>query len=79
MLAFGLGTIPVMLITGAGLSMATIGLRKNLLRVAGIAVLVTGILTTVRGIAFAASRNVQSVTDACPLCEKSHLLLAPEL
>ena len=69
MLAFGLGTIPIMLITGAGLSMATIGIRKKLIQVAGIAVLVTGLMTTARGIAFAANaRNADSATAACPLC-----------
>lgn len=69
MLAFGLGTIPIMLITGAGLSMATIGIRKKLIQVAGIAVLVTGLMTTARGIAFATNaRTASSATAACPMC-----------
>lgn len=68
MLSFGLGTIPVMLITGAGLSVVTIGIRRNLLRIAGISVLVTGLMTTARGIAFAATSASQNPADACPVC-----------
>ena len=68
MLSFGLGTIPVMLLTGAGLSMATIGIRKKLIRVAGIAVLVTGLMTTARGIAFASSLRTNNPVQSCPLC-----------
>jgi len=68
MLCFGLGTIPVMMLTGAGLSMATIGIRRKLIRIAGISVLVTGLMTTARGVTFAASSRAKSATDACPLC-----------
>ena len=68
MLSFGLGTIPVMLLTGAGLSMATIGIRKKLIQVAGIAVLVTGVMTTARGIAFASNLRTTNAAQACPLC-----------
>jgi sulfite exporter TauE/SafE len=68
MLSFGLGTIPVMLITGAGLSVVTIGIRRNLLRIAGISVLVTGLMTTARGISFAAASGSQNAAEACPVC-----------
>jgi sulfite exporter TauE/SafE len=68
MLSFGLGTIPVMLLTGAGLSMATIGIRKKLIQVAGIAVLVTGLMTTARGIAFASNLRTNNAVQPCPLC-----------
>ena len=37
-LSFGLGIIPVMLVTGAGLSLATIGIRRKLIRVAAVSV-----------------------------------------
>ena len=71
MLCFGLGTIPVMVITGAGLSMATINIRRRLIRIAGISVLVTGLMTTARGIAFASNLTSKdtSATAACPLCK----------
>lgn len=68
MLSFGLGTIPVMLITGAGLSMATIGIRRKLIRIAGISVLVTGLMTAARGITFAATTRTNSTEIACPMC-----------
>ena len=73
MLSFGLGTIPVMVITGAGLSMATINIRRRLIRIAGISVLVTGLMTTARGIAFASNLNSKdtSAAAACPLCKPS--------
>ncbi len=38
MMCFGLGTIPVMLVTGAGLSLATTGIRRKLIRVAAVIV-----------------------------------------
>jgi len=68
MLSFGLGTFPVMLMTGAGLSLATLGLRRKLLKVAGICVLITGVLTTARGIAFAAGSSEKPASQSCPLC-----------
>lgn len=72
MLSFGMGTIPVMLVTGAGLSFATINLRRQLLKVAGICVLVTGLMTTARGIAFAASTSAKSAAESCPFCREGH-------
>jgi sulfite exporter TauE/SafE len=72
MLSFGLGTIPVMLITGAGLSMATIRIRRNLIRIAGISVLVTGLMTTARGVSFAAAHG-QSPAAACSSCSSPDL------
>jgi len=68
MFCFGLGTIPVMVLTGAGLSYATLGLRQRLLQLAAISVLLTGCLTMVRGITFAARNSTAPAVDACPLC-----------
>ena len=68
MLSFGLGTIPVMLVTGAGLSLATIGIRSKLLRVAAISIVVTGLMTSVRGIVFAANGEVTNIVQSCPVC-----------
>lgn len=77
MLCFGLGTVPVMMITGAGLSVATINIRRNLLRIAAISVLVTGLMTTVRGVAFARNTTRDSASAACPLClDESALVIS---
>ncbi|MEY3176051.1 MAG: hypothetical protein RLZZ436_3965 [Planctomycetota bacterium] len=80
MFCFGLGTIPVMVLTGAGLSYATLGLRKRLLQLAAISVLLTGCLTMVRGVTFAIRNGTQPATAACPLCpgeESQKIRIAP--
>lgn len=71
MLSFGLGTIPVMLVTGAGLSLATIGIRRKLIRVAAVSVVVTGLMTVARGIVFAANGNEMTGVQSCPVCPTS--------
>ena len=68
MVAFGLGTMPVMLVTGAGLTMASLHLRQRLMKVAAVCVLITGLLTVGRGIAFAANAAAATPEQACPLC-----------
>ena len=68
MLSFGLGTIPVMLVTGAGLSLATIGIRRKLIRVAAVSVVVTGLMTAARGIVFAANGEKTESVQSCPVC-----------
>lgn len=69
MAAFGLGTVPVMLLTGAGLSVASLRIRERLMKVAALCVVVTGVMTTGRGIAFAVNSDAESPQDRCPLCE----------
>lgn len=73
MLSFGLGTIPVMLLTGTGLSLATIGIRRKLIRLAAVSVVVTGLLTAARGIAFASQDTREDTVQQCPVCPKSNL------
>ncbi len=68
MFSFGLGTIPVMLMTGTGLSMATIGLRRKLIRVAAISVVVTGLMTAARGMMFAMNQSDARDVQECPIC-----------
>ena len=68
MLSFGLGTVPVMLATGTGFSMATVALRKKVLRLAAICVMATGIITMARGISFAVSRPERNEPLSCPFC-----------
>lgn len=71
MLAFGLGTIPVMVVTGAGLSLATMNVRRKLIQLAAVSVIVTGMMTTARGITFAINSHTKPATTACPLCTSS--------
>ena len=68
MMCFGLGTIPVMLVTGAGLSLATIGIRRKLIQVAAVSVVVTGLMTAARGIVFAANGKKSDSVQSCPVC-----------
>ena len=68
MVTFGLGTVPVMLVTGAGLTMASLKLRQRLMKFGAICVLLTGLLTVGRGIAFAANASAANPKKACPLC-----------
>jgi sulfite exporter TauE/SafE len=79
MLSFGLGTIPVMLVTGAGLSMATINIRRKLIRVAAISVVVTGLMTAARGMTFAMNQSAAGEVPACPMCptETVHTAMSP--
>lgn len=67
MLCFGLGTVPILLIAGAGLSFAAVGVRRRLLRVAAVSVLITGLMTVSRGLQLAISTEQQQ-GPACPLC-----------
>ncbi len=69
MVSFGMGTIPVMLITGMGFSLATLNVRKQLLRLSAVCVLTTGIMTAGRGIAFASQSRQSEILPACPVCE----------
>jgi len=68
MVAFGLGTFPIMLVTGAGLTMTSLSVRRRLMKFAAVCVLITGALTMGRGLAFAAQSTAENPADACPLC-----------
>ena len=69
MTVFGFGTIPVMLITGVGLTFASLTLRRRLMKMAAICVLITGTLTVGRGIVFAANTSAEHLEETCPFCE----------
>ena len=77
MATFGLGTVPVMILTGAGLTMASLNFRQRLMKLAAICVFVTGILTIGRGIAFASAANEKSVQESCPFCEAESAVTQP--
>lgn len=72
MLAFGLGTIPLMVLTGVGAMLLKVATRERLMKAAAWCVILTGLLTVWRGGAFlkAANRSPQDREQAvaCPLC-----------
>lgn len=49
MLAFGLGTMPVMAATGLGASVLTLSARKRTFQIAGWCVILTGAISVMRG------------------------------
>ena len=67
MVAFGTGTVPAMVLTGAGASILTHSSRRHLFRFAGACVLVTGLLAVNRGLA---SWNADDPAR-CPGCHAS--------
>lgn len=68
MLVFGLGTVPLMVATGAGAMLLKIATRERLMKAAAWCVVLTGALTVWRGAAFLYAANTNSEQPACPLC-----------
>lgn len=67
---FGLGTAPLMISTGLGASVLSLAGRRQLLRIAAVAVILTGGLTIDRGLRFAAAQwSAKAPATACPYCE----------
>ena len=68
---FGLGTAPLMIVTGLGAAVLSVAGRRNLLRVAALAVIVTGVVTVDRGVRFAWAQvgDPGTTPPACPYCE----------
>ena len=54
MLAFGAGTAPIMILTGAGGSLLSHSARRHLMRVAAVCVMITGLISLARGVMFVA-------------------------
>lgn len=67
MTLFGLGTIPVLVAVGLGGTFVSHALRFRVLRVAAWFVILTGLISLVRGITFLQS-VAPSVEQACPFC-----------
>jgi sulfite exporter TauE/SafE len=76
MLLFGLGTIPVMVLVGCGGSLLRLTLRRRLVRAAAWCVVLTGVLSIVRGTGFVQLPGVLEPM-ACPLCHTSPLVSGP--
>ena len=52
MAAFGLGTVPIMVLTGSGAMVLKLAARRQLFRLAALCVVVTGVVTIARGVGF---------------------------
>ena len=69
MAAFGLGTVPLMVITGAGSMLLRLSTRERLMRAAAWCIILTGGLTVWRGAAFLYAANAPpSDKPVCPFC-----------
>ncbi|MBS0206096.1 MAG: sulfite exporter TauE/SafE family protein [Planctomycetes bacterium] len=67
MLAFGIGTVPLMVIAGCGAAMVSMNARQRLWQVAAWSVVVTGLLTLGRGAAFVQWKSTPQPVK-CPFC-----------
>lgn len=68
MLVFGLGTVPLMVATGAGAMLLKLGARERLMKAAAWCVVLTGLLTVWRGGAFLYTASTDPSAPACPFC-----------
>lgn len=66
MAAFGLGTVPLMVLTGGGAALFSLAGRRRLLALAAWCVIATGMLSIARGVSFL-SWTAEAPTS-CPLC-----------
>lgn len=73
MLAFGVGTLPMMTVLGLGTSLFGLTARQHLLRAAAWCVVITGVLSIARGAA-AFQPSSTDATPACPLCSSRETL-----
>ncbi len=64
---FGLGTVPLMVVTGLGASLLSLVARRRLLQWAAWCVVLTGVVTVARGAAFL-RYDADRPASGCPLC-----------
>jgi len=64
---FGAGTAPLMILTGAGSSLLSMTMRRNLLRIAAVCVCLTGLISIARGIHFVQLSAAPEITR-CLFC-----------
>lgn len=72
MLAFGLGTVPLMVATGVGSMWIPIHARQRVWTLAAWSVVLTGALTVGRGVAFLVPSEAP-VTERCPMCRTAEV------
>lgn len=67
MAVFGLGTVPLMVLTGSGMSLVSPARRQFVLRLAAWCVVATGLIALARG-AYAFAAPPAETAASCPLC-----------
>jgi sulfite exporter TauE/SafE len=67
MVAFGLGTVPLMVLTGAGMSLVNPARRQFVLRLAAWCVVITGVIALARGV-YAFETEPSKPEPSCPFC-----------
>lgn len=67
MVAFGLGTAPVMIATGCGGSLLSLAARRHVFRVAAWCLVLTGVISIARGMSFM-QHPANPTAATCPLC-----------
>jgi sulfite exporter TauE/SafE len=72
MLCFGIGTVPLMVITGCGSMFLNWTARQRIWQIAAWSVVATGLLTVSRGAAFFQTAS-ESTSPSCPFCAQSVL------
>ena len=72
MLAFGLGTVPWMVVTGCGAALLSWTARQRLWQVAAWSVVLTGLLTVGRGVGFL-QWQPEPQPVSCPFCRETSL------
>lgn len=70
MLAFGAGTVPLMVFTGCGASLLSWTARRRMWQFAAWSVMLTGLLTLGRGVSYLQAAPSDKA-DACPFCAKA--------
>lgn len=68
MTLFGLGTMPLMVLVGCGGNLVNLAIRRKLIRAAAWCVVITGLLSLVRGIEFVHWPGITSAST-CPYCQ----------
>jgi sulfite exporter TauE/SafE len=68
MALFGLGTVPTMVMVGCGGSLLSVACRRYLVRVAAWCVVLTGLISIIRGLGFLDGFGAP-VDGGCPLCQ----------
>ncbi|MFM7319860.1 MAG: sulfite exporter TauE/SafE family protein [bacterium] len=69
---FGLGTAPLMVLTGLGAALATPSLRGKLMKVAAVCIFLTGCITLSRAYAgFTAEVGTDAIRTNCAACAES--------
>lgn len=68
MVAFGLGTAPVMILTGCGSSLLSLAARKHIYRIAAWCVILTGLISIARGAGYVELPGWFAAAG-CPMCD----------